>query len=86
MSALSEKSFIESWPSGEMSTDGANHQLPSPSSRWDVRQRQLRVGIRGDFSFATFLCMAGKEKLMSIYLLIQQPQINYLSYFYSVYC
>jgi hypothetical protein len=46
-----------------MSTDNANLRLPGYSSRWIVRQGQVKVGIRGDFSFATFLCMAGKEQV-----------------------
>jgi hypothetical protein len=39
-----------------------------------VRQRQLRVGIRGDFSFATFSLHGRQRKVEeNIVLLIQQP-------------
>ena len=61
-----------------LSTDGANLNLPGPSSRWHVRKGQVKVVIRGDFSFATFLCMAGKEKLSQIILTIYWPQSSQL--------
>jgi hypothetical protein len=49
---------------------------PSRSWLWQwlaCVARFLKVGIRGDFSFATFICMAGKEKLSHCALYINKP-------------
>jgi len=46
-----------------MSTDGANYQLTGLSSGRLVRESQLRVGIRGDFSFATFSLHGRQRKV-----------------------
>ena len=52
--------------SGRTSTDGANLSLPGLSGRRLVRKRQVRVGIRGDLSFATF-SLHGRQRKVELY-------------------
>ena len=53
-----------------MSTDGANRSLHGHCSRWTVRKGQVRVGIRGDFSFAIFSLHGRQRK-------VETKNINY---------
>jgi hypothetical protein len=43
-----------------------NSNLLGISERWLVGKEQVQVGIRGDFSFVSFLCVGDKEKKIEL--------------------